>query len=123
MADTSTHQTTHTRLAARRGPQGHTKHDGEGARSATMGVTSLATGALGVVAGIVPLLGVVALVLAGAAFATGVPPMRDGHQAPGYRYARIGIVLAVIAVLLGAINLAIQLDLFNYFTTGDPVPE
>jgi lysylphosphatidylglycerol synthetase-like protein (DUF2156 family) len=114
-----TQETTHTRLAAEHGPTGHTQHDGDSARSAGMGMASLVAGALGVVAGIVPKLGVAALILAVVAFAAGIPSMRHGTRAAGFRYARIGVVLAVIAVLLGVLNVAIQIELFDYFTTGD----
>lgn len=114
MAD-STHERTQTEIAEERGPIGNTRHDGGDATSSMAATVAVAAGALGVVAGIIPRLGVGALILAAVALFTGVPAMRR-RDATSSR-ARIGVVLAVIAVVLGALNVAIQIDAFNYFTT------
>ena len=114
MAD-QTHQRTQTELAQERGPTGNIQHDG-GAASATAATVAVVSGALGVIAGIIPRLGVGALILAVVALVAGVPAMRRGDRASSSR-ARIGVVLAVAAIVLGAVNIAIQLDAFNYFTT------
>ena len=60
---------------------------------------------------------VIAVVLAVATLMLALPAIRTGRGAPGHRYARIGGALGVVALLLGAVNIAIQLELFNYFTT------
>lgn len=117
MADRMTDKPTHTQLAAERGPTGHTEHDVASARSVSAGVVSLVTGGLGVVAGIIPLLGAGAVLLALVALAFGLPSLRHGPSAAGFRYARLGVVLAVVAIIVGVINLGIQLDWFDYFTT------
>jgi formate-dependent nitrite reductase membrane component NrfD len=66
-------------------------------------------GALGVVAAILPRLGALALLLAAIAICAGVPAMRRGPQAACFPYARAGVVLGMISVLLGFISLAMQL--------------
>lgn len=117
MARSRTDQTTHTQLAAQHGPKGHTQYDGDGARSAVAGVTSIVLGGIGIMAGIVPRLGVIAIVLAAVTLMIALPAIRTGRDAPGHRYARVGAALGVVALLLGAVNIAIQLELFNDFTT------
>ena len=114
MAD-PTHQRTQTEIAEEQGPTGNTHHDGGDATSSMAATVAVVAGALAVVAGIIPKLGVGALILAAVALLTGVPAMRR-KDATSSR-ARIGVILAVVAVVLGAVNIAIQLDAFNYFTT------
>lgn len=116
MAD-STSQQTQTELAQERGPTGNIQHDG-GAGTSFAATAAVAAGALGVVAAIIPGLGIGALILAAIALLAGVPAMR-GRDDGVARRARIGAVLAVVAIVFGAVNIAIQLDLFNYFTTDE----
>ena len=73
------------------------------------GLASMGAGAVSVVIAILPSLGVVALVLAGGAIGLGVPVMRRGPTVAGFPSARVGVVLGMIGVLLGAISLAMQL--------------
>lgn len=73
------------------------------------GVASLVAGAAGIVAAILPGLGILALALAAVAIGTGVPAMRQGPGARCFPHARIGVVLGMIAVLLGFLSLAVQL--------------
>lgn len=79
------------------------------AGSSTRGLVSLGAGGLGVVFATLPALGIVALLFAGVAIGVGVAAMRLGPRAPGFPFARVGVVLGMIAVLLGFISLAIQL--------------
>lgn len=79
------------------------------AGSSTRGLVSLGSGGLGVVFATLPALGIVALLLGGVAIGVGVPAMRRGPRAPGFPLARVGVVLGMIAVLLGFVSLAIQL--------------
>lgn len=109
------HERTHTDIAQDRGPTGNTQYDGGGATSSIAATVAVVAGALAVIAGIIPKLGVGALILAAVALLTGVPAM--GRRDATSSRARIGVLLAVVAVLLGAVNIAIQLDAFNYFTT------
>lgn len=115
MAD-RTHQRTQTDIAQERGPTGNVEHDGGDATSSIAATVAVVAGVLAVVAGIIPRLGVGALILAAVALLTGVPAMRR-RDATSSR-ARTGVALAVVAVVLGAVNIAIQLDAFNYFTTA-----
>lgn len=116
MASTTPHQT-QTELAQERGPTGNIQHDG-GLGSSLAATASVAAGALGVGVGIIPGLGIGAFILAAIALLVGVPAMRAGDGAVARR-GRIGVVLAVVAIVFGALNIAIQLDLFNYFTTEE----
>jgi hypothetical protein len=84
-----------------------------------LATASVVTGALGLVAGFIPGLWIVALVLAGVALATGLPTMRHGRDATGYGAARIGVALAVAAAVVGLLNLGIWYDAFDYFTVTD----
>lgn len=77
--------------------------------SRTWGLVSMVVGALGVVAAVVPISGFVALFLAAVAIGTGVPAMRRGPHAACFATARLGVVLGMIAVLLGFLSLAMQL--------------
>ena len=81
----------------------------DAAGSAVRGLVSLGAGGLGVVAATLPALGFVALLLAAVSIGVGVPAMRRGPRAPGFPFARVGVVLGMIAVLLGFLSLAIQL--------------
>lgn len=74
----------------------------------TKGVVSLGAGAAGILFAVLPGLGLLALALAAVAIGTGVPAMRQGPHAPCFPYARIGLVLGMIAVLLGFLSLAVQ---------------
>lgn len=80
-----------------------------GRTSRTPGLVSLFAGAAGVVFAILPSLGIVALGLAALAIGSGVPTMRKGPRTPGFPSARTGVVLGMIAVLLGSLSLAMQL--------------
>lgn len=102
MTDTTQH-----RLEAPARPAEATERDAAG--SSMRGLLSLGAGGLGVVFATLPALGIVALLLAGVAIGVGVPVMRRGPHAPGFPYARVGVVLGMIAVLLGFLSLAIQL--------------
>lgn len=73
------------------------------------GMVSFVAGATGVVAGTAPIPGVIALLLAALAIGLGVPSMRRGPRAASYSYARMGVVLGMIAALLGFLSLALQL--------------
>ena len=77
--------------------------------SSVRGLVSLGAGAASVVVAILPALGIVALLLAGLAIAAGVQIMRQGPDAPAFRFARTGVVLGMIGVLLGFVSLAMQL--------------
>ena len=112
----STPHRTQTQIAEHGGPTGNTQQDG--GASSVASTVAVVTGALGVVAGIVPKLGVGALILAVIALVSGVPVMRGGRHGPDFGRARTGVVLAVIAIVLGLLNLAIQLDVFDYFTSS-----
>ena len=94
---------------------GNTQYDGGDATSSIAATVAVVAGVLALIAGIIPKLGVGALILAAVALLAGVPAMRRGDATSSR--ARIGVVLAVVAVLLGAVNIAIQVDAFNYFTT------
>lgn len=82
--------------------------DGRGP-TRTRGLISLGAGAAGIVAAILPGLGLLALALAAASIGVGVPAMRQGPAAPCFSSARLGVVLGMIAVLLGFLSLAMQL--------------
>lgn len=110
----STEHRTQTQIAEELGPTGNTHHDGGG--SSVAGTAAVVVGVLGVIAGIIPKLGVGALILAVVALLAGIPTMRQGPRAAGFSRARLGVVLAVVAIVLGVLNIAIQLDVFNYFT-------
>jgi len=73
------------------------------------GLVSLLAGGAGVVVATLPRLGLLALALAALAIATGVPAMREGPGASCFSKARTGVVLGMIAVLLGVVSLAMQL--------------
>lgn len=117
MARDTPHRT-QTEIAQDRGPTGNTQHDDAAAASSIAATVAVVTGALGVIVGIIPKLGVGALILAAIALVAGVPATRSGRRAPTFSRARTGVVLAVIAVVLGILNIAIQLDVFDYFTTS-----
>lgn len=72
------------------------------------GMVSLLAGAAGVVVAVLPALGMVALALAALAIGTGVPAMRKGPGTACFPFARTGVVLGMIAVLLGFLSLAMQ---------------
>ena len=78
-------------------------------RSPAHGLVSLAAGALGVVAAILPSMGLAALLLAAVAIGVGVPVMRRGPGVASFPFARVGVVLGMISVLLGVLSVAIQL--------------
>lgn len=78
-------------------------------RSPGHGLVSFAAGALGVVTAILPSMGVVALVLAAVAIGVGVGVMRRGPHAASFPLARVGVVLGMISVLVGALSVAMQL--------------
>lgn len=82
---------------------------GRGRNIRTRGLVSLFAGAAGVVFAILPSLGVVALALAALAIGSGVPAMRKGPDTAAFPLARTGVVLGMIAVLLGFLSLAMQL--------------
>ena len=86
-------------------------HDGPPAerRSPAHGLVSLAAGAFGVVAATLPSMGLVALLLAAVAIGVGVPVMRRGPGVPAFPFARVGVVLGMISVLLGVLSVVIQL--------------
>lgn len=73
------------------------------------GLVSLAAGAAGIVVALLPGLGLLALALAALSIGAGVPGMRRGPGAVCFPYARTGVVLGMIAVLLGFVSLAMQL--------------
>ena len=73
------------------------------------GLVSLLAGGVGVVVATLPGLGLLALALAALALATGVPAMRRGPRSRCFSTARTGVVLGMIAVLLGFVSLAMQL--------------
>lgn len=118
MARPSAPNRTQTELAQQRGPTGNIQHD-SGAGSRAAGTIAVIAGVLGVLAGIIPNLGVGAVILAVVALVAGIPTMHHGQSHPGFKRARAGVVLAVIAIVLGVLNIAIQGDAFDYFTTGD----
>lgn len=78
-------------------------------RSPRHGFVSLGAGALGVVAATLPSMGLVALVLAAVAIGVGVPVMRRGPGVASFPFARVGVVLGMIAVLVGVLSVAMQL--------------
>lgn len=67
------------------------------------------SGAAGIVVAVLPGLGLLALALAALGIGAGVPAMRRGPGAACFPYARTGVVLGMIAVLLGGVSLAMQL--------------
>ena len=73
------------------------------------GLVSMLSGGAGVVVAVLPSLGLLALALAAIAIGTGVPAMRRGTRAPCFPTARTGVVLGMIAALVGAVSLAMQL--------------
>lgn len=77
--------------------------------SSARGLVSAGAGATSVVVAILPSLGLLALLLAGVAIGAGVHVMRRGPGAAGFRFARVGVVLGMIGVLLGFLSLAMQL--------------
>lgn len=77
--------------------------------SPVRGVVSLGAGAASVVVAVLPSLGLLALLLAGAAIAVGVRVMRRGARTAAFPFARLGVVLGMIGVLLGFVSLAMQL--------------
>lgn len=107
---------TETRLAQERGPAGH--HADSDGRSG-LATASVVTGGLGAVIALIPAFWTVALPLAAVALVTGLLVVRDGASTPGYRTARIGVVLGIVAGVLGVLNLAINLDVFDYFSDPD----
>ena len=107
MADPTTQQRTRTGVDPAGGDR--TDTPGRDPRSRTPGVVSLLAGAGGVVAAIPPGLGVAAVALAVLAVVSGVPAMREGPSSPCYSFARTGVVLGMIAALLGFLSLAMQL--------------
>lgn len=117
MATTPTRPRTQTEATERHVPTGPTGYDRQTAGLAP--TTSIVAGALGAIAGIIPRLGVAALVLAGVALLAGLPTLRSERSGRTQRYARIGVTLAVAAIVLGILNIAIQLDMFAYFTADD----
>lgn len=119
MADSTQAPRTHTEMAERQGPTGNTAADGDTARSSGMGMVSAVTGGLGVAVGLIPRAGAFALILAVVALAAGIPSMREGRSAPGFATGRIGVLLGALALVVGILNIGIQLDWFTYFTTGD----
>jgi len=66
-------------------------------------------GALGVVAGILPAGWPVGLVLAATAMVLGARGMRRGPAWPGFGPSRTGLVLGLIAMLLGVLGAALWL--------------
>lgn len=104
MADSTTQHRTGTDLDR----EGQASTADRGGASRTPGLVSLSAGAAGVVVAILPSLGIVALVLAALAIGTGVPAMRKGTGTACFALARTGVVLGMIAVLLGFISLAMQ---------------
>lgn len=66
-------------------------------------------GALGVVAGILPVGWPVGLALAGLALWLGGSGMRRGPSCPGFGAARTGFVLGLIAVLMALLSAALWL--------------
>lgn len=114
MARPTTSHRTQTQLAGERGPTGNIRHDDASASS--IGATvAVVAGVLAVIAGIIPELGVGALILAAVALVAGISSLRRGRGAPGFGRARFGVVLAVVAAILGVLNIGIQMDLFDYF--------
>ena len=118
MADTPRDRPlTETRLAQERGPEGH---HGPGDGRSALATASVITGGLGAVIALVPAFWTVALPLAVVALVAGLIVVRQGPAAHGYRTARIGVGLGIAAAVLGVLNLAINLDVFNYFSNPDP---
>ncbi len=115
MADTPRDRPlTETRLAQERGPAGHQR---EGTGRSALATASVVTGGLGAVIALLPAFWTVAFVLAAVALVTGLLVVREGPTASGYRTARIGVALGVLAAVLGVLNLAVSSDVFDYFTT------
>lgn len=77
--------------------------------SPVRGVVSMGVGAASVVVAVLPSLGLLALLLAGAAIAVGVRVMRRGARSAAFPFARLGVVLGMIGVLLGFLSLGMQL--------------
>ena len=69
----------------------------------------MVAGAASVIVAILPSLGLLALLLAGAAIAAGVRVMRRGASTAAFPLVRLGVVLGMIGVLLGFVSLATQL--------------
>lgn len=80
-----------------------------GRGSPTRGLVSMAAGGFGVVAATLPSMGIIALVLAAVALGVGVPVMRRGPGTASFSFARSGVVLGMIAVLIGVLSVALQL--------------
>lgn len=100
---------TQQRSSTRTTHSGDSPRADDAAGSSPRGLISLGAGGLGVVLATLPSLGIAALLLAGLAICVGVPAMRRGPRAPGFPFARVGVVLGMIGVLLGFVSLAIQL--------------
>lgn len=100
---------THRRSIPSAGSAGEPRSDRRSGGSPVRGVVSEGAGAVSVVVAILPSLGLVALVLAGLAIGVGVPVMRRGPGTAAFSFARVGVVLGMIGVLLGFLSLAMQL--------------
>lgn len=107
-------QRTQTELAQHRGPTGNIEHD-DSSSSKIAATVAVVTGVLGAIAGIIPKVGVLAIILGLVALVAGISAVRHGPAAPGFSRGRIGVALAVAALVLGVINIGIQLDWFDYF--------
>lgn len=114
MARSTSQPQTQTQLAQERGPTGNIQHDGP-SQSSVSGTVAVVVGVPAVIVGIIPKLGVGALILAAVALAAGIPSLRHGRASPGFSRARLGVVLAVVAVIIGVLNIGIQLDWFDFF--------
>jgi hypothetical protein len=99
-------------------PRDRTEIDADGGEAARArgsfvsrrpGLVSVLAGGAGVVVAVLPGLGLLALALAALSLGTGIPAMRRGPRARCFSAARTGVVLGMIAALLGVISLALQL--------------
>jgi len=88
-------------------------------RAGVGGVGAVVAGGLGAIAGFIPRLGVLAVALGLVALASGAGRARADEPGTGRQVARVGVALAVVAIVVGVVNIAIQLDLFAYFTADD----
>lgn len=104
MVDTTQHRDA---TPAQATPDGPTPSRRSG--SSVHGTVSAVSGAVGVVVAILPMVGVAGVLLAVLAIATGVPAMRGGPAGAGFHRGRTGVVLGMIAFVVGLAGLAAEL--------------
>jgi len=78
-----------------------------------LAVAVLVLGIVGVVAGLIPILFIVAFACGALAVALGIPAVRAGRLRGRRVMAWIGLALGVVAIVLGGVGVAIVSDAFE----------